>query len=82
MTLDPWSRLLPDGSVIVDGPDECPNGHRLDYPNVLIGSTVAEIWYLCNTCRLCIHRLHDDRVEWVTQGVTGLAAPDSPPPGL
>lgn len=72
--MGPWDRLLPDGSVEVVGPEQCPNGHKLDYPNVLIGATSVEIWYLCKTCNACIHRIHrihrmhNEEREWVTDG--------------
>lgn len=70
--MDPWTR--PTGrtpyEVVVIGPDRCPNGHPFTPPNVLIGSNVDEIWYECQTCRLTIHRPHDERRQWVTVNAT------------
>jgi hypothetical protein len=51
----------PDGSITEIPPETCPNGHRLEYPNVIVAhwpkpgsGTLTHAWH-CLTCRQTIY---------------------------
>ena len=45
-------RRRKDGTVVQTAPNECPNGHPLRYPNVLVSfsQTKHMLGWLCVTC--------------------------------
>ena len=47
-----------DGSVVQTAPDECPNGHPLHYPNVIVSFSPTKhmIGWLCLTCGMKVWR--------------------------
>lgn len=65
-----WARPTGRGDeIVIVGPVRCPAGHVLK-GNVLIPSNTVENIYECQTCKLCIHRPHRERRQYVTAGAT------------
>lgn len=56
-----------DGGSVEVGPAECPNGHPLKYPNVLIGGDVEKRTYLCRKCGMQIEINHKTGVATIVK---------------
>jgi hypothetical protein len=54
----------PDGSVTEIPPTHCPNGHRLEYPNVIVAHWPAPSGELTRAwhCPTCKSTIYDDGV--------------------